>query len=87
MVLFVQKTKAMHLKEPSPPGKTLMLDTRFMTRTIDLQSFVLSKTYRKKVKDNLTLCVQTVKIRVPYACGLARIKSKNQIAITGNKQQ
>ena len=76
----------MHLKEPSLPGKTLMLDTRFVTRTVDLQSFVLSKTYRKEVMDDLILRVQTENLCSLWMW-LTRIKSKNQIAIMDNKQR
>ena len=84
--LSVQKMRAIYFKELSKRGETPMLNSRFAIHIIDLQSFVLSETYRKKATDDLTLRVPTVKIHVPCGCGLMRIKSRNRIAITGSKQ-
>ena len=79
MDLFVQRMKAMPFKELS--------NSRFVTYTVDLRNFVLSKTYRKKAMEDLILRVQTAKIHVLSGCGLTRIKSRNQTVITDSKQR
>ena len=66
---FVRKTNALETA----------LAARCATRTVDLQNFVLSKTYRKKVTDDLTLRVRTVKSHVPHGCGLTRINRKTKL--------
>ena len=85
--LSVQKMRAIYFKQLSKRGETPMLNSRFAIHIINLQSFVLSETCRKKATDDLTLRVPTVKTRVPCGCGMMRIKSRNRIAITGSKQR
>ena len=61
-VLSEQKMRAIYFKQLSKRRETPMLNRRFAIHIIDLQSFVLSETYRKKPTDDLTLRVPTVKM-------------------------
>ena len=87
VVSSVQRTKDIHFNEPSKPGEAPMTNSRIAMNIVSLQDFVLSKTYRKRATVDRISRVRTVKTRVPFGCGLTRIKLRNQILITGSRQQ